>query len=30
MVSLLDLAMARVPLHQTGKEWHGPCPFCGT
>jgi hypothetical protein len=31
MVSLLDLAMARVPLHQVGgKEWHGPCPFCGT
>lgn len=30
MVSLLELAQAREPLHQVGKEWHGPCPFCGT
>lgn len=30
MVSLLSLAQGRVPLHQVGREWHGPCPFCGT
>lgn len=29
-MSLLDLAQRYVPLHRVSREWHGPCPFCGT
>lgn len=29
-MSLLELAQRYVPLHRVSREWHGPCPFCGT
>ena len=27
--SLVEIVSAVVPLRQQGREYHGPCPFCG-
>lgn len=29
-MNLLELAQRYVTLHRVSREWHGPCPLCGT